>query len=360
MLQPEPRARTFSSTFLSIARHVSTPSQPPVAIDRLARKRLRRHFWLNRLLYWPELFQIAGLVSVICGLAFLDAFVNCLLLAIVLAGTGFVVRSWRNLYVASQQEFDHIAETDYKGIQAVALARFDLTLADLRDPEPCKFRSATKRPIGIAFSGVRTGSDEKARRSPMEFLVINFGHAHLFVFRCVWDLTTGNTLWEETLEFAYRDIACVELTHTKETIRINLRTRELLPALKKEGIVPLHRQVQLPADERVALRLVSGEQVDLFAWKRSSGGIFSGEGKRAFATAQRLQKLVRELKLRPSAPAPAAPAPAAPAPPAALPAPQPSAAESPQLAQSASAQPLAAKPTASKPTQTIRHLRGAS
>jgi hypothetical protein len=274
-----------------------SPSAPEVAaIDRLARKRLRRHFWLNYLLYWPELAMVAGLVTVISGLFFLDSFLNCFLSAVVLAGTGFLVRSWRSLYVATQLEFDHIAETDYKAIQTLALARFELTPADLRDPEPCKFRSATKRDIGNAYAGQRTGSDEKVRRSPMEFLVINFGHAHLFFFRCVWDLTTGTTIWEETLEFAYRDISSVQLSHKKDTIRINLRTRELLPALKKEGITPLHKHVQLPSDESVALRLISGEQVELFAWKRSAGGIFSGEGKRHFVTAQRLQKLVRELK----------------------------------------------------------------
>ena len=240
--------------------------------------------------------MVAGLFAVVCGLVFLDAFLNWLLSAIVLAGTGFLVRSWRGLYVASQQEFDHIAETDYKGIQRLALSRFELTPADLRETEPCKFRSATKRDIGNALSGVRVGSDERPRRSPMEYLVINFGHAHLFVFRCVWDLTTGTTIWEETHEFAYRDISSVQLSHKKETIRINLRTRELLPALAKEGITPLHKHVQLPSDESVALRLISGELVELFAWKRSAGGIFSGEGKRHFATAQRMQKLVRELK----------------------------------------------------------------
>lgn len=269
--------------------------------------------------------MVAGLVAIVCGLAKLDSFLNWLLSAIVLSGTGFLVRSWRMLYVATQKEFDHIAETDYKGIQAHALSRFELTPADLRDPEPCKFRKAATRDLGNAFSGMRIGSDEKARRSPMEFLVINFGHAHLFIFRCAWDLTTGTTIWEETQEFAYRDIATVQLTHRKDTIPINLRTRELLPLLAKEGITPLHKQVQVPSDESVSLRLTSGELVELFAWKRSTGGIFSGEGKRAFATAQRLQKLVRELKQQRPAqahvatlpgahagPAPAQPAPLAP------------------------------------------------
>ena len=257
--------------------------------------------------------MVAGLLALICGFTFLDKFLNWLLSAIVLAGTGFLVRSCRTLYVASQKEFDHIAETDYKGIQQLALARFELNATELRDPEPCKFRKANSRDVGNAYSGARLGSDEKRRITPMEFLVINFGHAHLFTFRCRWDLTTGTTLWEESLEFAYRDISSVQLSHKKDTIRVNLRTRELLPALKKEGITPINKHVQVPSDESVALRLTSGETVELFAWRRSTAGIISGEGKRHFATAQRLQKLVRELKqprLPHAAAAPPKPAPA--------------------------------------------------
>jgi hypothetical protein len=338
---------------------VSTPSPPELAIDRLARKRLKRHFKLNYWLYWPELSMLAGFLALICALAFLDAFWSWLLGSIVLGGTGYICRSSRIMYFASEKEFDHIAETDYKAAQSLALARFELTASDLRDPEPCKFRSATKRDIGNAFSGLRVGPDERPRRTPMEYLVVNFGHENLFMFRCVWDLTTGNTLWEETHEFAYVDIACVELTHKKETIRINLRTRELLPALKKEGIVPLHRAVQVPTEESVSLRLASGELVELASWRRSTGGIFSGEGKRAFATAQRLQKLVRDFRhLRPTA-APArtaAHAPRAPtlpsgsADPAAPSIPTPSPVKSPTI-----------KPTPARPAvPTIRHVRGDS
>ena len=353
MLTPQPSARTFSAPQVwPIERHVSTPSTPEVRIDRLARKRLKRHFKALHWTLYPELSMMGGFLAFVSGLFFIDQFLNCLLLAIVLAGGGFGVRYYRKLYVASQKEFDHIAETDYKGIQTLALARFELTAADLRDPEPCKFRSATKRDIGHAFSGLRVGTDEKPRRSPMEYLVVNFGHANLFMFRCVWDLTTGNTLWEESHEFAYRDIACVELTHKKETIRINLRTRELLPALKKEGIVPMHRAVQVPTEESVALRLTSGELVELASWRRSTAGIFSGEGKRAFATAQRLQKLVREFK-QPRPPASPAPVhlatvpgvPEIPAPPVA---PEP-------------VRPPTIRPTPAQPAPaTIRHLRGES
>lgn len=275
---------------------MSTPSAE-VAIDRFARQRLKRH--LNSF-HWtliPDFLVLSGVMSLVSGLYLPQHVGSLILLAIVLGGSGALWKYWRSLFVASQKEFDHIAETDFKGAQALALNAFELTAADLLNPDPCRFRSATtKRDIGQAFTGVRVGSDEKPRRSPHEYLIVNFGASHLFMFRCVWDLTSGTTIWEETLEFAYRDLVSVELTHKKDTIRINLKTRELIPMWKPDGIVPINDWIQVPSDESVALRLASGESVELFTWKRSSAGIPSGEGKKSFANAQRLQKLVREYK----------------------------------------------------------------
>jgi len=250
--------------------------------------------------------MLSGVISVIIGLYALRYVLPLVLLGILLGAAGVGWFYWRRKYVGSQKEFDQIAEADYQGIQARALERFELTPADLRFPEPCKFRSATtKQNIGHAFSGARMGSDEKTRRTPHEYLIINFGHTHLFIFKCVWDLTTGATLHEETHEFAFRDIACVELSHKKETIRINLNTRPLIAQWKKLGIEPVNGWLQVPTDESVSLRLAHGEVLDLFSWKRSAGGAPSGEGRACFLTAQRLQKQVRELKQPRSAQTPA-------------------------------------------------------
>jgi hypothetical protein len=264
-----------------------------------------RHFNPHHWTLLPELMMLAGLVSLISGLYFLERLVDLLFFAILVGGIGAVWRYWRSLYVASQKEFDHIAEVDFAGAQSIALERFDISASDLIHAEACKFRSmTTKRDIGQAFVGVRVGSDEKPRRSPHEYLIVNFGRTHLLMFRCVWDLTSGTTLWEETHEFAYRDIECVSLTHKKDTFRINMRTRrDIVPLWKAAGIVPVNDMIQVPSDESVALRLVSGELLELFNWKRSGFGIPSGEGKKSFLNAQRLQKLVRELK-QPRAAAP--------------------------------------------------------
>ena len=267
-------------------------------IDRHARKRLKRHFSKIHWILAPEILMFAGAMCPIFGLYRLDRLFDMVLLGILFGGSGWIWRYWTSLYVASQKEFDHIAETDYVGAQTVALKRFDLNAADLIHAEPCKFRNAApKRDIGQAFAGLRVGSDEKPRRSPHEYLIVNFGKSHLLMFRCVWDLTSGTTLWEETNEFAYHAIASVMLTHKKDTFRVNMRVRrEILPLWKAAGIVPVNGKIHLPADESVALHLVNGDKVELFAWKLSGGGIPSGEGKKSAASAQRLQKLVRELK----------------------------------------------------------------
>lgn len=273
-------------------------STSAAVIDRHARKRLKRHFSKIHWVLAPEILMFTGLMCPIFGLYRLERLFDSVLLGILFGGSGWIWRYWTSLYVASQKEFDHIAETDFTGIQSVALERFELSSADLIHAEPCKFRSATtKRDVGQAFKGLRVGSDEKPRRSPHEYLIVNFGKSHLFVFSCVWDLTSGTTLWEETREFAYHDIASVLLTHKKDTFRVNMRVRrEIVPLWKAAGIVPINGRIQVPADESVALRLVNGEQLELFAWKRSGGGIPSGEGKKSFLNAKRLQKLVRELK----------------------------------------------------------------
>lgn len=261
--------------------------------------------------------MMSAVITFIVGLFQIHYVEWAVLAAIMLFGAGWGLRYWRRVYVASEKEFDQIEAADYAGIQAIALKRFELTPDDLRHAEPCKFRNTgPKRDFGHAIVGSRTGSDDKARRSPQEYLVINFGHAHLYVFRCVWDLTMGSTIIEETHEFAYRDVVCVELKHTKETIKINLDTRLLIPLWQKHGIEPINKQLQIPTDESVSLRLVQGEVMDLFAWKCSGAGVPSGAGMTSRATAQRLQKLVRELKQ----PGASKPTPAAtPAPPKVLP-----------------------------------------
>jgi hypothetical protein len=268
-------------------------------IDRYARKRLRRHFDKIHWTLVPELLMFIGAMCPIFGLWHLDRLFDWVLLGTIMGVSGWVWRYWTKLYVASQKEFDHIAETDFTAAQTAALEAFELTAADLIHAEPCKFRNpGPTPPTGFSWQAfLRVGSDEKPRRSPHEYLIVNFGKSHLLLFRCVWDLTSGTTLSQETSEFAYHDIASVLMTHRKETLRVNMRVqREIVPLWKAAGIVPINDKIHLPGAESVALLLVNGDPLPLFAWKRSGGGIPSGEGKKSWQNAQRLQKLLREQK----------------------------------------------------------------
>ena len=286
---------------------------PESSIDRRARKRLRRHFWPTH--YWAELLAILGFFLLLAP-AFLGHFLGFFLTGLAALAIGLFWRWLRSVFMATQPEFDRIAESDYQFIEQVALQSFGLEPSELRFPDAAQFRNpATKRDIGQTFKGQKLGTDEKMRRTPHEFMIVHFGHGHLFMFGCVWDLTTANTIEEWNQEFAYRDIASVELTHKKQTIRINLKTRELIPLWKPHGIAPVNGELQVPTDEAVSLRLVSGESVQVFSWARSgANGMPAGEGFKSYRAARLMQARVRQLKHRAPAPAPARPTPP-PAPP---------------------------------------------
>jgi hypothetical protein len=256
---------------------------------------LKRHFKPTH--FYAESLMVLGFFSVLAWL-YLHRFDPYFPLGIFAIGVGLIWRQLRLLLIATQVEFDRIAEADFAYAQQVALQTFDITAGDVRD-EPCKFRKATtKRDVGSAFVGQKLGTDEKMRRSPHEFLIVHFGQTQLFVFGCVWDLTTGNAIETWTQEFAYRDIASVELTHKKQTIPINLKTRQYLPFWAKHGVLKTSGVIQVPTEESVALRISSGEHVRLFDWVRSTAGIPSGEGFKSYANALRLQKLVRDFRQR--------------------------------------------------------------
>jgi hypothetical protein len=270
-------------------------STPAYVIDRRARKRVKRHF--KRTHWYAESSMVLGFFCVLAWF-YLGRYGLYVPLGLFAFGFGLIWLQVRPWFVATQAEFDRIAEADFAYAQQVALQTFNISADDLRD-EPCKFRNATtQRDIGLAFKGQKFGTDEKMRRSPHEFMIVHFGQTQLFVYGCVWDLTTGNPIETWTQECAYREIASVELSHKKQTIPVNLKTRMYLPFWAKLGVTKTAGVLQVPTSESIALRLSSGEHVPIFSWVRSSNGIPSGEGFRSYANAQRLQKLVREFRQR--------------------------------------------------------------
>jgi hypothetical protein len=210
-----------------------------------------------------------------------------------MGGFGFVSHRVRMLMVVTDREFDKIADHDFGNAAVLALQRFQLEPTDLRY-ESCRFRTlSTKRDIGSAFKAQRVGKDKKPRSSPHEFTIINFGHERLFVFRCVFDLTTGSTLWEECRDFAYRDVLSVEREMLRDKVQVasSPNPAELAAMWEAGGTATLRGMVQPPGRQMLRVRLASGELIELVTLPPPNAGPPSEQEENG----QRLLKLLRIL-----------------------------------------------------------------
>jgi hypothetical protein len=270
------------------------------AVTHAARKRLKRY------LIWPAWLPHAAYALAVagCPAALLSLMLWKLRLAALAVGCialGSLIVWIYRLFVASQKEFDAIAESDYVRVQALALASFGLEPSQLRHPAPCKFRSVSQlapRPVGDPFRGVRIGTDEKPRRSPVDYAVVNFGLSNMFVFRCTMDLTTGNPVHEDKYEIAYRDMASVESTVERDTLKVGFfrGNHELLRMWKPLGVKRINGVLQLDGAQTLSVRLNNGEHLPIAAWKGHGLGVPSGEGRKSTASALELQRILREIK----------------------------------------------------------------
>ena len=120
-----PRLHVFSNIELAVS------TSAAAVIDRHARKRLKRHFDKIHWTLGPQILMFFGSMCPIFGLYHLDHLFDWVLVGTIVGVSGWVWRYWCSLYVATQKEFDHIAETDYTAAQSVALERFELTAARL-------------------------------------------------------------------------------------------------------------------------------------------------------------------------------------------------------------------------------------
>jgi len=66
----------------------------------------------------------------------------------------------------------------------------------------------------------RKGKDETIRFSPVNTTVINFTQNQLLIFNCVLDISTGNSLNENTDEYFYRDVVSVSTKTESKTVKI--------------------------------------------------------------------------------------------------------------------------------------------
>ena len=269
----------------------SVTYQPITIVDSSLRERLARYFEPPGIFPYLSLAMGAAL-----GLLFAIRFgiwVGVAAAVVGMGGFGFVAYRVRMLMVVTDREFDKIADHDFGNAAVLALQRFQLEPSDLRY-EACRFRTpTTKRDVGTAFKGQKLGRDKKPRSSPHEFTIINFGHERLFLFRCVFDLTTGSTLYEECRDFAYRDVLSVEREMQRAAVPVaNSPDPDELSALwQAGGTATLRGIVQSPGKQTLRVRLSSGELIELVTLAPPSGGTPSEQEENG----QRLLKLLRIL-----------------------------------------------------------------
>lgn len=209
---------------------------------------------------------------------------------------------------------DVVAACDFDRAQRIALARSQLTAADLRDPKCCVFfcqRVEASEAYGTAFVGSKLGKDERTRWTPHEIATVYIAHEQLWIHHCAIDLTTGAALYERTRQVFYADIVSV-------VIDSKLRTFPMPPTHRKavkasiywgaRGGVVLEESLQFDGDQQVSLALTSGEKVIVAAWQGSRDKGQPEDAVRSRADALRLRGWVEQGKRKPGV-APSVPSP---------------------------------------------------
>ncbi len=90
---------------------------------------------------------------------------------------------------------------------------------------------------GLKFGNVagarwrhRVGQDGVVRYTPIATTCIDLGEHQLLCFGCVYDLTTGKPLNEETDEYFYRDVVSVSTKSKSQTVNFQEETIQLTAA----------------------------------------------------------------------------------------------------------------------------------
>ena len=227
----------------------------------------------------------------------------------VLGGLGFaagIVLDRIAALRASLTTIDEVIANELARSQELALRRAGITQADLRWPQGCGFRNSLKKDCdkkyGGAFKRHKTGKDFKLRWTPQEYTLVNFGQEHLFVYHVAIDLTTGLAFEEITREFAYRDIVTVVTSGERQTLQIT-NPRKLAKAKKywlPRGATLTGKTTLIrDGEQKVSLRLTSGEDVLLARWVGAEGAIQPDEVRVNTEATARLVAQLRELRQQP-------------------------------------------------------------
>jgi hypothetical protein len=265
--------------------------QPLTIVDSSLRERLVRYFEPAGI--FPYLAIAMGAAPGLLLIPRFGPYVGLAAASVGAIGFGLIAHRVRMLMVVTDREFDKIADHAFASAALLALQRFQLEPSDLRY-ESCRFRTPnTKREIGSAIKAQKLGKDGKARSSLHEFTIVNFGHERLFVFRCVFDLTTGSTPYEECRDFAYRDVLSVdrEMQRDAAPVANSPDPNELAALWEAGGTATLRGVLPPPGRQMLRVRLSSGELIELVTLPPSSGGPPSEQEE----SGQRLLKLLRVL-----------------------------------------------------------------
>ena len=262
-------------------------------ITKRMRKRLKGYYQQSA--RWP--WYLLGLGCLLLIVGWLSWQVGSILsgTTLFLLATHFILQP---LNVATTQEVDEIARNDFQSIGALALRRSQLQANELVHDEPCCFRngvSSLPTELGSVFTGERRARDLKVRWTPHELSVVHFGHEQLFLYNCVFDLSTGHATNERTREFFYRDIVSVDTD--AETITIKLKDADLRGYWQQRGARMFGKTLQVDARQVVSLQLASGERVVVADWDGySSSGLEPDEVSMNTLATERLRRLVREFR----------------------------------------------------------------
>jgi hypothetical protein len=206
---------------------------------------------------------------------------------------------------------DVVAACDFDRAQRLALARSQLTAADLRDPKCCAFfceRAQSSAEYGAALVAKKLGKDERTRWTPHEIACVYIGHEQLFIHHCAIDLTTGAPLYERSRQVFYADIVSVVIDGKLHTFPMPPKRSKAVKASLywgARGGVVLEGSLQFDGKQQVSLALTSGENLILAAWEGSRDKGQPADAVQNKAAALRLRGWVEQGKRKPSSVAPA-------------------------------------------------------
>jgi len=207
-----------------------------------------------------------------------------------------VVGQW--LRQPSDAQIDTWIQEDLAGLEPRALNKSCLDPSERLRPS-VRITGPRFRRIGGADFAIKRGADRKIRFNPLNVVIINFTAAHLTIYQCAFDLTTGNPLNEETDEYFYEDVVSVATRARSLTLEEHHVSGRLLKALEESAQSFVNGKLQIDDGEEFVLSTSGGTSVrillraPILIQAAGGGEIPTGPTDRAV---QVIRKMLRERK----------------------------------------------------------------